>query len=452
MKHSLCGLLLLLACAAPARAHFVWIVPDADKGTAMAVFSDELAPDKSVPVTKIGHTEFFTRDAAGKTVPVKATAGKGFYEVTLPKGTSAVGGVCRYGVTARGKGDPFLLVYHAWAWIPGTDDKDAAQRSPWDRIALQVVPTKKPNTGQVLWNGKPLAGAEVVARVPGHDNDIEAKSDANGEFQIPAPKGTGMIAIRALHVEAKAGEHDGMKYQQVRHWTTAVFPVRGAVVYRPAAAAPQKEADPAATKLLADARSARASWDGFPGFSADLAVNVNGKLVTGRVEVSEGGKVKVDLPDDAMRDWARGQLASVVGHRMPAGSGDDTPCAFIDTNDKHPLGRAIRVLNDELHSSYRIRGREIIEVNRSMKTSRFTITVLENRWTAEKKYLPVSYVVNTWDGKTGALISSAAFHHEWRRVGAFDLPGAMTVVTATGDTSGPLAARTIALTNHKLSR
>ena len=40
-------------------------------------------------------------------------------------------------------------------------------------------------------------------------------------------------------------------------------------------------ADPAATKLLADARAARAVWKDFPGFTADLEVNIDGKVVKG---------------------------------------------------------------------------------------------------------------------------------------------------------------------------
>src|SRR5262249_18346566 len=154
--------------------------------------------------------------------------------------------------------------------------------------------------------------------------------------------------------------------------------------------------------------------------------------------------------------WAQRQLKSVIDHRIDNSADLDTPCAFLDDNAQHPLGRAIQVLNDELHSSYRIRDRQIIEVNRRMKDFRFTITVLENRLTAEKKYLPISFVVNNWDLQTGALRGSTAFHHTWRRVGAFDLPQEVVVVNAGAAESGgaarPLDARTLTLTNHQLPR
>ncbi len=68
-----------------------------------------------------------------------------------------------------------------------------------------------------------------------------------------------------------------------------------------------------------------------------------------------------------------------------------------------------------------------------MPGSRFTITVLENRLNKQKQFLPRSYVVNTWDLKTDALKSSQTFHQKWTRVGEYDLPSSVLVVTATSD-------------------
>ena len=44
------------------------------------------------------------------------------------------------------------------------------------------------------------------------------------------------------------------------------------------------KADPLATKLLADARAARAQWEKFPGFTADIEINFDGKISQGKVE------------------------------------------------------------------------------------------------------------------------------------------------------------------------
>jgi hypothetical protein len=204
-------------------------------------------------------------------------------------------------------------------------------------------------------------------------------------------------------------------------------------------AAKDATADPAATKLLAEARAARAQWENFPGFRAKLTINIDGRVTKGTVEVSAKGKVTVQAPDAKAEDaeWARGELAQVVSHRLDNSASLDTPCAFLDDNKDHPLGRAVRVLNDEFHSSYRVRDRQILVVNRQMKDSRFTITVTENKLNKEtQRYLPVGYVVNSWDAKTEALTSTAVYHHTWRRVGDFDLPAMVTVTTAKPGVAG----------------
>jgi hypothetical protein len=205
-------------------------------------------------------------------------------------------------------------------------------------------------------------------------------------------------------------------------------------------------ANPEATRLLADARAARATWVGFPGFKADVEVNVDGKAVAGKVEVDAKGKVTLHLEGDA-KNWARRTLESIVGHRLDNSAALNTPCAFVDEVKTHPLGRAIRVLEDEFHSSYRIRDRQVIVVNRQAGPVRFSITVMENRQSAEKRFLPACYVVNTWDAKTDTLKSSATHHNTWQRVGKFDLPRSAMVVTATG---GKLEARSIKLSKVEL--
>jgi hypothetical protein len=234
----------------------------------------------------------------------------------------------------------------------------------------------------------------------------------------------------------------------MRLWTHACLPLAALLLsVRAGVAGPAP--DPAATKLLADARAARANWTNFPGFTADVAVNIDGKVTRGRVTVRHNGKLKLDLGGGNAEKWARGVLGSTVGHRLDDSASLKTPCAFADHDTDHPLGRAVRVLNDEFHSSYRIRDRQIIVVNRQMKEHgvRFTITVLENRQNAEKKYLPACFVVNTWDIKTGSLRRSEAHHQTWTRVGDFDLPRRTTVVTAG---TGKQEARSITLSNHKL--
>jgi hypothetical protein len=448
----LCSALLLLAVAAPGQAHFVWLLPPApgEKPTARVVFSDALAPDGDL-VKKVAHTSLFLGDERIKLTPVKAAAGKGALEVAVPGARRQVLlGLCTYGVTARGKAEPYLLRYYAKTFIGpapkvGPDPGEWA----WEKLPLEVVREvggKAPSC-RVLWQGKPLADAEVVLLVPGKEEPVTRKADRAGVFALEAPAKSGVYGVRVGHVDKRAGEHGGKKYRSVRHYATLTF---RADAGPDAAKAPAREekpaADPEATKLLADARAARATWKDFPGFTADVEVNVEGKVTTGTVEVSPKGAVKLKLEGEHA-SWARRTLESVVGHRLDGGAAADTPCAFADDVKDHPLGRAIRVLNDEFHSSYRIRDRQVIVVNRQAGPVRFTITVTENHRSAEGRFLPACYVVNTWDLKSNALKSSVAHHQTWRRVGAFDLPLAATAVSAT---AGAQEARRFTLSNHRL--
>jgi hypothetical protein len=207
------------------------------------------------------------------------------------------------------------------------------------------------------------------------------------------------------------------------------------------------KADPAATKLLADAIAARATWENFPGFAADVEINIDGKITKGTVSVDAKAKPTVQVDDEAAKKWASNILASIVGHRLPSGGGD-TPCAFADDDATHPLGRAIKVVgDDDFHSSYRIRDKQVIVVNRVMNTTRFTITVTENLLNAEKQQLPAHFVVNYWDNKTDALQRSEAHEQTWERIGRFDLPRTTTVVTAS---AGKQETRSLKLTNVRL--
>lgn len=459
MRHYPLALAVWLLTAALAPAHFVWILPgdpDAKKTTVQVVFSDALKPDSPELLQKIVQTELFVRGGDGKTTPFKKyTEGKAdAYRADVPgEGARAVGAVCLYGVIERGQGGPFLLTYHAKTYVgynqAGRPEDTSVFHDAWDRLALDIVPVSKRPEVRVLWKGQPLADAEVVLLVPGVDKPVERKTDAKGIVTLEQPKAGGLYGIRARHVEKKEGEHDGKKYKEARHYAT--FVVRfgdDKPSDRPEPEVRQRP-DAEATRMLAEARAARAQWEKFPGFAADLEVYADGKTTKGRVEVSAKGQVSLKLDDPAAEAWVKRTLTSVVSHRIDNSAIKKTPCAFADQDADHPLGRAVRVLSDEFHSSYRVRDRQISVVNRQMGDVRFTISVQENRFNAEGKYLPASYVVNTWDMKTDALKSSEAHHQTWQRVGPFDLPLAATVIKAS---AGQQEARRLKLSNHRLMK
>jgi hypothetical protein len=462
---------LCLILTAPARAHFPWLLPPENpKDPVRLVFSDTLKPDDPTLLKKLAATELFIVGADGKAMPVKATEGQDALLIAVPEGDLRVlAGVCRYGVVQRGEMPPFLLTYHPKTFVGPLHHPAPFLFKGNDRLTLEILPVEKKPAVCVLWQGKPLAGATISVLAPGEDKAIEGKTDADGQFELGETKGAGLYGLRVLYTEKKAGEVDGKKYQEARHYATLTIRVPGeaspqeatleklkqqladleAVLPKPDAP-PVRKADPAATRLLAEARAARANWDNFPGFTADLEVNFDGKIFKAPLTVTAKGDVQVTFTgsDEEVGRWARRQLGSLVGHRTGNSVDGETPCAFADDVVNHPLGRAILVLNDEFHSSYRIRDRQVIVVNRQTPDSRFTITVLENHLNAEKHFLPGTYVVNTWDLKTDVLKRSDTYHHTWQRFGAFDLPTELLVVSAT---DGKQEARSLKLTGHKVS-
>jgi hypothetical protein len=464
MRRFLGALVLVLAVTVSARAHFVFILPVEGSRKAQVVFSDTLKPDRAELLKKIAHTRFSTR-VDGKDIAVKTTTGKNTIDMTVEgKGPTWVVGVCDYGVSTRGK-EPVLLTYFCKSIVGAGARREAEiyqQAFPLLKLDVVLLPAASGGPAvKVLWEGKPLAAAEVVLYVPGIDKPVEKKSDADGMVKVEKPTKNGLYGVRAAHTVKKSGKLGDQEFAVQRSYCTLTFPASavlrsdestgrrtlGGVRYLVKRGG-KPDANPEATKLLADAREARANWVDFPGFTAQVAVNVEGTIHKGTVEVDSKGKVNLTIDGDE-KGWAKAMLASIVGHRMDDGTTLTTPCAFADDVTHHPLGRAIKVLNDEFHSSYRIRDRQVIEVVRQMKDTRFTITVMQNRLNEEKKYLPAHYVVNYWDAKSGALKKSVTHYNTWKRVGKFDLLARAMVLTAE---EGKQVTRTITLSGHSLNK
>src|SRR5262249_61256545 len=140
----------------------------------------------------------------------------------------AVGVVRRYAATRRGGAPAFLLNYYARGFAgikpkEGPDPKfiENVLTKPWDKLPLEVLPVLegKPQ-GKVIWQGKPVADAEVTLLVPGKDKPVELKTDKDGLFALEEPTVSGLYGVRARHVEKKEGELDGKKYKEVRHYAT----------------------------------------------------------------------------------------------------------------------------------------------------------------------------------------------------------------------------------------
>ena len=100
-------------------------------------------------------------------------------------------------------------------------------------------------------------------------------------------------------------------------------------------------------------------------------------------------------------------------------------------------------------SSYRVKDRQIMVVNRAMGKLNMTITVTENDVNAEKKFLPRAYTVQYWNASTGDLQRTESIQNRWTRVGELDLPSLVSVQASSGT---GLSVKTMTISNHQLPK
>ncbi len=203
-----------------------------------------------------------------------------------------------------------------------------------------------------------------------------------------------------------------------------------------------------APDLLFKSRQARAIWSEFPGFTADICVNINGQAQCGKIRVDASGEVTLKGVELDEKSAVVRSLQSLISHRL--GSVEFTEdVSYADQQTEHPLGRLIKLDYDStMASTFRVKGDMISQVNREMASGRFTISVFRVHRSKENKVLPEFYNVCFWN-KNGVLRSSTTVHDEWTRVGSFDLPTRHTSVTGGEDSYNSVR---IEFSNHRLTK
>jgi len=286
-------------------------------------------------------------------------------------------------------------------------------------------------------DGKPVPNAtfwSVASDLKGGKFTADAQGKATWK-----PSSPGHYAVYTGETLKKAGVHEGSKYVEIREFTTIAFtwPFES------------KGADAKAVALFQEALDARASWSKFPGFSADIKANADGRSWKGNVKITAKGNVELSEEDDVVTPWVREQLESMVMHRIAAPRKGEPVLRFADNASDHALGRLLTFEGGAMASSYRVKDRQIMVVNRAMGKLNMTITVLDNDLNAEKKFLPRSYTVQYWTAPAGELQRTESIQNRWTRVGEWDLPTLLTVQTSSG---AGLGVKTMTLSEHLLMK
>jgi hypothetical protein len=198
------------------------------------------------------------------------------------------------------------------------------------------------------------------------------------------------------------------------------------------------------TEFLQRAHRARAVWNGFPGFRAEITVSDGAVIAQGNLLISPTGQLTIDV--NQAPAWLEGKLKSFIEHRFSAS--DDYQAEIIQEATTHPLGTLLAIKGDSLMGSrYRILDDVIREVHRQPEGGRFTITVLDVHRNPQGKYLPRVYSVSFWDS-AGNLVATTVELDEWTRVADWDLP--LSITTVRTASSHQREVRQIRFTNHVL--
>ncbi|MEK7358420.1 MAG: DUF3386 family protein, partial [Bdellovibrionota bacterium] len=271
------------------------------------------------------------------------------------------------------------------------------------------------------------------------NEELSAGPDGRAAWKPPA---NGRYSIYTRYVTKEPGDLSGKKYEEIREFATLAFtwPLE------------RRGPDAEAVAMFEEAIAARAQWKEFPGFTAQIAGDVDGRAFAGSVTVDADGGVKLDTNDTPIESWVKDQLESIAMHRIASAqgssSGDSKPVLrFADEHTDHPLGRLLLFEGGSFASSYRVKDKQIVVVNRNMGKLNMTITVLDNDRNADGQFLPRSYTVQFWDGATGDLRRTDTIQDRWERVGSWDLPTSHTVTTAS---EAGLSVRSFSLAKHEL--
>jgi hypothetical protein len=432
----------LWAMASPrVQAHFLFIHigPPAEAGRAAEVYFSELA-EAGDPrfVDKVAHTALWVRATPGELQPLKVQKGTDRLRAYLPvSGSVVVVGSCEYGVLARPEQVPFLLRYYpkALAGKPAL----LADMQPCGKTPLEITATVEGDKLKLvaLHEGKPIPKA-TFHTVDSRLANEELVADAEGRASWKPP-GPGRHSVYIRHVSKMSGEVGGKKFEEVREFATLAFswPLE------------HQGADPQVVARFQEAIASRAQWKDFPGFRARIRGQVDGRSFEGAVTIEANGSVELKTDETVMRSWVKDQLQSLAMHRGAGESGDQSSPVlwFGEDHEDNPFGRLLIFDGGRFASSYRVKDKQILVVNRFMGKQNLTITVLDNEQNREGRFLPRSYTVQYWDAATGALRRTDIVQERWQRTGDWDLPiwHRVTIASDAG-----LAVRSFTLAEHQL--
>ncbi|MFV0444629.1 MAG: DUF3386 family protein [Planctomycetaceae bacterium] len=189
--------------------------------------------------------------------------------------------------------------------------------------------------------------------------------------------------------------------------------------------AESRKTDSPAREQMLRVHDARAVWNDFPGFTAELAITDGGVQQQCTIRVHGDCKYEVSLPEAERPQWLKAKLDSVISHRRPDRF-DEVGYAVIVEEGRSDGTTLIDKLDGS--GQFRVRDGEILEIHRKTDKSWLEIYNIDTHRNTEGQVLPSVSAVTIRDPHTGDVKSSRCNTFEWTRVGAFDLPARAVTV------------------------
>lgn len=220
MRNWLAFLAVIAAAATSSLAHFPFIVPDAGGATARLIMSETLKPDSEVGIEILKGASLRIRSADGAETPLTFSQGEQWMTMALPgEGTRVVHGLADLGYMQRGPSRPHRLIYH-----PKTIVGDAfGAGTTLSNVPVELVPVRAGEGFKLrLLIGGAAAPADQEVRVI-DPQGVEKDYKTDSEGLVGPITEAGRYGAWARYWIDEAGEIDGKKYEQVRHYATLVM-------------------------------------------------------------------------------------------------------------------------------------------------------------------------------------------------------------------------------------
>ena len=209
----------------------------------------------------------------------------------------------------------------------------------------------------------------------------------------------------------------------------------------------RKAPDKAARELMLAAHDARAVWNDFPGFTADITIRTDGQQHAGTIVAGSDFEYDLKIAEEAKQPWVKAKLRSVISHRRPDPFSENG-FAFVPESGSEVAGQLVAELDGS--GTFRIQNGVIAEVLRKDDAQWMEISNLDMFVTAEGKQLPRATAVTFREPASGNLKSQLNNTFEWKRFGQFDLPTRTFTVEVANN--GKRTVREIVFRNHRLAQ